>query len=146
MTKHFSLLQSKAGIVLLAMYAALFVIISLFPIPADAKELSGAEVKQLVSGNTVEAVHPSRGYSIITYHSPDGTYRQQRDGEAYSGKWYVDDEGRLCMMRTGWGGECRLIKQEGKVWKAYKVPGNPLKGLKHERTFNKVTKGNSNNL
>jgi hypothetical protein len=82
----------------------------------------------------------------VTYYLANGTYRQLRDDEPCDGTWSVDKKGHLCMMRTSWGGECRLIVQDGEVWKAYKIPDNPMKARKHERTFTKVVKGNSNNL
>ncbi len=137
-------LFKQCNIRLIVMVSLLFILFSAGVVYAGA--LSGNEVKELVSGNTVEAVHATIGYSIITYHLADGTYRQLRDSETCSGKWSVDNEGQLCMMRTGWGGECRLIVKDGNVWKAYKIPKNPMKPRKHERTFNQVVKGNPHNL
>ncbi len=113
---------------------------------AFADDLSREEVIQLISGNTVEAVHAMRGKPITTYYSPDGTFRQIRSGERQKGTWYVNDEGLLCKNREGWGGECRVITQAGDVWKAYKIPSNIMKGRKHKRTFKKVLEGNPKNL
>ena len=109
---------------------------------AFADDLSREEVVQLISGNTVEAVHAKRGNQITTYYSPDGTFRQIRSGERQKGTWYVNDDGELCKNREGWGGECRVISKEGDVWKAYKIPSNIMKGRKHKRTFNRILKGN----
>ena len=111
-----------------------------------AGNLSGNEVRQLISGNTVEKVHAKRGYSIVTYYSPDGTYRQIADGEAQSGTWNIDSEGQLCSMRQDWGGECRLIAKEGSEWKAYKVPDNPMKPRTLKRIWKKIVRGNPRNL
>ncbi len=111
-----------------------------------AEDLDGDAVRQLVSGKTVEAVHVPRGYPITTYYLPDGTFKQDRDGAQESGTWHVDEKGKLCTMRTGWGGECRIIAQEGDVWKAYKIPNKVWKGRQHKRTFNKILEGNPHNL
>jgi hypothetical protein len=115
---------------------------------AVAGDLSGEEVRKLINGNTVEAIHVKLGFSITTYFSPDGTFRQIRDGKRESGTWSIDDQGHLCQNREGWGGECRVITQENNVWKAYKIPdsGYPMKPRKHKRTFKKVLEGNPNNL
>lgn len=113
---------------------------------AVAGDLSGEEVRKLISGNTVEAIHTNEGYSIVTYFSPDGTLRQIREGKLASGTWSIDNKGQLCSIREGWGGECRVITQEGNVWKAYKIPKNPSKERKHKRTFTKVLEGNPNKL
>jgi hypothetical protein len=113
---------------------------------AMADDLDGDAVRQLVSGNTVEAVHVPRGYPITTYYLPDGTFQQDRDGERESGTWHVDEQGKLCTMRTGWGGDCRVIAQDGDVWKAYSIPKKAWKGRQHKRTFNKILEGNPHNL
>ena len=125
------------------------VIASLLVIAAPyvgAEDLDGDEVRRLVSGKTVEAVHANKGFPITTYFLRDGTFRQDRDGERENGTWSVDDQGRLCTIRAGWGGECRLIAQEGEAWKAYKIPNNVMKGRRHKRTFNKIIEGNPHNL
>ncbi len=111
-----------------------------------AKDLNGDEVKALLSGNTVEAIHAAKGFTITTYYSPDGTFRQIRDGNNESGTWEIDDQGFLCTYREGWGGECRLIRQEEGVWKAYKIPRNRMKLPRHKRTYTQVLEGNPHNL
>ena len=113
---------------------------------AAADDLDKDAVRQLVIGKTVEAVHVPRGYPITTYYLPDGTFQQDRDGERESGTWHVDGQGKLCTMRTGWGGECRVIAQEGDLWKAYKIPNKVWKGRQHKRTFNRILEGNPHNL
>ncbi len=112
------------------------------PCPAAGADLSGDEVSELVSGNTVEAIHPAKGISIITFFATDGTFRQLMDNQPERGNWSVDANGQLCTYREGWGGECRLIAREGEVWKAYKIPRNLMKQRNHKRTFNRILPGN----
>ncbi len=110
--------------------------------PAAAAELSGEEVSELLSGNTVEAVHAIKGFPIITFFATDGTFRQLRDSQPERGTWSIDNNGYLCTDREGWGGECRLITHEGTVWKAYGIPKNLMKQRRLKRTFNKILPGN----
>jgi hypothetical protein len=121
-------------------------IFSSTPLELLAKDLSGDEVTELISGNTVDAIHVSQGYKITTYYSPDGSYRQLRKGERQEGKWHIDDEGLLCKQRDGKGVVCRVIVEDGDIWKAYKVPGNKMKLRRHKRDITKITQGNPNNL
>lgn len=113
---------------------------------ALAEDLTGDEVTALISGNTVEAIHVSRGYKITTYYAPDGSYIQLSKGKRQQGKWHIDDKGCLCKQRDGKGGECRLIVEDGAIWKAYKIPRNMMKQRTHKRDFIKITQGNPNNL
>ncbi|MEW8277842.1 MAG: hypothetical protein AB2719_06630 [Candidatus Thiodiazotropha sp.] len=123
-----------------------FLVITCTPLNALAKDLTGDEVATLISGNTVEAIHVSRGYKITTYYAPDGSYIQLSKGKRQQGKWHIDDNGCLCKQRGGKGGECRLIVEDGAIWKAYKIPRNMMKQRKHKRDFIKITQGNPNKL
>ena len=114
---------------------------------AVAIEYLGAEeVKQLVSGNTVEAINPRRAQSSVTYFDPDGTFRQLLDGKPEKGTWSVDDDGYLNTNREGWGSSRRKISREGDEWKLYKVPENITKPRKYMKTYTRIIDGNPNNL
>ena len=108
--------------------------------------LGAEEVKQLITGKTVEAINPRRATSSITYFDPDGTFRQLLDGKLQKGSWSVDDEGYLNTSREGWGSSRRKIAREENVWKLYKVPKNITKSVEHKKTFTRITDGNPNNL
>lgn len=128
---------------------ASLIVLSLLSVslPAAAIEFLGAEeVKQLVSGKTVEAVNPRKATSSVTYFDPDGTFRQLLEGKPEKGTWSVDDDGYLNTHREGWGSSRRKISREGDVWKLYKVPENITKSTQHKKTFTRIIDGNPNNL
>jgi len=118
-----------------------------FSSTALAIEFLGAEeVKQLISGKTVEAINPRRADSSVTYFDPDGTFRQLLDGKQEKGTWSVDDDGYLNTNREGWGSSRRKISKEGDVWKLYKIPEKITKTTKHMKTYTRILDGNPNNL
>ena len=118
-----------------------------FPVISVAVEyLSAEEVKQLISGKTVEAENPRRGTSSVTYFDPDGTFRQLLEGKPEKGTWSVNDDGYLCTNREAWGSSCRKISKEGDVWKLYKVPEKVTKQIEHKKTYLRILDGNPNNL
>ena len=111
-----------------------------------AEYLSAEEVKQLITGKTVEAINPRRAVSSVTYFDPDGTFRQLLDGKPEKGTWSVDDDGYLNTDREGWGSSRRKITKEGDVWKLYKVPEKITKTRKHMKTYTRILDGNPKNL
>jgi hypothetical protein len=114
---------------------------------AIAHEFLGAEeVKQLISGKTVEAENSSKATSSVTYFDPDGTFRQLLEDKPEKGTWSVNDNGYLCTNREGWGSSCRKISKEGEVWKLYKVPEKITKSIEYKKTFLRILDGNPNNL
>lgn len=118
-----------------------------FSSTALAIEFLGAEeVKQLISGKTVEAINPRRAVSSVTYFDPDGTFRQLLDGKQEKGTWSVDDDGYLNTNKEGWGSSRRKISREGDVWKLYKIPEKITKTTKHMKTYTRILDGNPNNL
>ena len=118
-----------------------------FASTAVAIEYLGAEeVKQLISGKTVEAINPRRAQSSVTYFDPDGTFRQLLDGKPEKGTWFVDDDGYLNTNREHWGSSRRKISKEGDEWKLYKVPENITKPTKYMKTYTRIIDGNPNDL
>lgn len=125
------------------------IIFSLFGFPAISvavEYLSAEEVKQLITGKTVEAENPRRATSSVTYFDTDGTFRQLLEGKPEKGTWSVSDDGYLCTNREGWGSSCRKISKEGEVWKLYKVPEKITKPIEYKKTYLRILDGNSNNL
>lgn len=71
---------------------------------ADArpKRLEAAEVKALLSGNTVRGFNPSDDSTYVMFHSGDGTVRavlRNVNGAVSrsAGRWSVSDQGKLCL-------------------------------------------------
>lgn len=121
--------------------------LSSFSSAAIANEYLGAEeIKQLISGKTVEAENPRRATSSVTYFDADGTFRQLLEGKPEKGTWSVRDDGYLCTSREAWGSSCRKISREGDVWKLYKVPEKVTKQIEHKKTYRRILDGNPNNL
>jgi hypothetical protein len=118
-----------------------------FSSTATAIEFLGAEeVKQLISGKTVEAENPRKATSSVTYFDTDGTFRQLLEGKPEKGTWSVSDDGYLCTNREGWGSSCRKISKEGEAWKLYKVPEKITKPIEYKNTYLRILDGNPNNL
>jgi len=54
--------------------------------------LTGTEVKQLVSGNTVEGRYINRSGTWSDYHDPSGTVTSVDQGSGYIGSWEIDGD------------------------------------------------------
>ena len=126
------------------MLATLLAIITL-PVEAGGQALSAEEITALVSGKTLEGTNPFKKFEIVTYFAPDGTFRRIRDGEREQGTWSVTSNNELCMTRKR-GTTCRIMKKEGDVWNAYKIPHKVMKPPSHERRWVRVLDGNPHNL
>lgn len=126
--------------------AIVLCLIGFSPATIAIEFLSAEEVKQLISGNTVEATNPRKATSSVTYFDPDGTFRQLFEGKPEKGTWSVDDDGYLNTDRAGWGPSRRKVSKEGNVWKLYKVPDSITKIPEYKKTFTRIIDGNPNNL
>ncbi|WP_120497226.1 hypothetical protein [Kiloniella sp. EL199] len=77
---------------------------------AKADMASGDEIRNLISGNTLQGAGVSGIYS--EYYDPNGTLR----GDGYSGKWKI--EGDKGCMDYGSGFQCwsGLINNNASIW------------------------------
>ncbi len=91
------------------------------PTPLPLGTLSGPEVEVLFSGKTVESVSVTRGYTSYTYYDPNGEARQVREGQRRYGHWRINESGRICLQMEVGREKCRIIVQEGGVYKKYVV-------------------------
>ncbi len=112
-----------------------------------AQRLSADELKELITGNTVEG-KSTKGVRFKTFFSPDGALRSERDGENYQGKWWVDEDGRRCRQ---WDGNssvnCRVILKGDKGhYKVMMEFRNIMRGMKQTGTWEKILEGNPHNL
>lgn len=126
------LVVSLAGIVMIAS----------FPTAAFAGKLNADEIRQLVSGNTLEFKHVDDARLKTRYYAPDGTFRQlNKKGKKQKGKWSITKDGQLCNQRKG-NGVCHSIYKQGDVWNTYIGRTNPTGGDKHINIIQKVLNGN----
>lgn len=115
------------------------------PVNAGGQALSAQEITALVTGKTLEGTNPFKKFEIVTYFAPDGTFRRVRDGKRENGTWTVTSKNEICMTGEK-GTTCRIMKKEGDVWNAYKIPHNVMKPPSHERRWVRVLEGNPHNL
>lgn len=77
--------------------SALFTIAFIFSAPVLAgTPLSGEQVKQLISGNSVEAHSNAKGFDFRVYFAPDGSAVSERNGKTHKGEWHITDSGEHC--------------------------------------------------
>lgn len=108
--------------------------------PASAGEkLNKDEVRQLITGNTVEEVLVEKPWQNKIYFTAEGNFRRiDQNGNPDSGKWDFDPDGSLCLERKKrkcWyleaaeAGTYHVISrrrgQHAKTWRV--VNGNPYK-------------------
>ncbi len=74
------------------------------------KELSGGQVKKLLSGNTFTWSHTVRRSGGKFFFGDDGSLKSTKDGMHREGKWYVD-KNELCMKQDS-GLFCRTIETD----------------------------------
>ena len=89
----------------------------------DWEVMKKEEIMTTFSGKTVWGEHARKSRRAMNYFNPDGTWIGKRldDTGSNSGKWYVDDENRLCMYRDNDGDtRCRIVKKKGDKIRKYK--------------------------
>jgi len=64
--------------------------------------LSGEQVKQLITGNSVDIYSNVQGVDIKLYFAADGSTASltESNGKKFKGTWRIDDSGKHC---TKWG-------------------------------------------
>lgn len=80
---------------------------------ADAEVVSGYEVKLFFNGRTADCIKTKDDSTCATFFAKDGEVKRitHNDGKQRVGKWWVSDEGNLCVH---WNGKkkplCFVIK------------------------------------
>ena len=105
-------------------------------------QLSGEQIKLLVSGNTVELTSISKGSDFKVYFKADGTATSFNESKSKKGKgtWRITDAGEHC---TKWGKKdetCGQVIDMGNGTYTRMFEGSP------RATWNKVSPGNPFNL
>ena len=128
----------------LGVCATLLLILSSSALLADVSEsLDRQEIIDLVRGKTVECRKEKDQALCSNYFTPTGvvTRIMHADGERKVGRWFLDDQPRLCIL---WDGKIKplcftVFEQDDGSYKLIK------KG-KHITTITGVDDGNTKNL
>ena len=108
MKMHLSVKKTvtKGAVVLAAMLG-----MSLPALHAFAGEfLTGDEVKELVSGNTVRFEVAGKG-KFKAYLDSNGKVTRIHDGQIAEGTWRINKDGALCVHYTGKADHCGKVKK-----------------------------------
>ena len=90
--------------------SALSTIAFIFSVPVLAgTPLSGKQVKQLVSGNSVEAHSNAKGFDFKVYFAPDGSAVSEVKGKTHKGAWRITDSGKHCIQWTTQKENCAQV-------------------------------------
>lgn len=84
------------------------------PIPTYAgTPVKGEALKKLYAGNTVHGHHINKGFDFLNYFSEDGkAIRKRDDGKMHEGKWFINDDGDMCVNFGRFGG-CGELEDNG---------------------------------
>ncbi len=89
-------------------------IVGFFSAPALAgTPLSGEQVKQLISGNSVEAHSNAKGFDFKAYFATDGSISSEVNGKTNKGAWRINDSGEHCSQMTRQKETCAQIVDMG---------------------------------
>jgi len=114
----------------LSIFAAFCAFIAAPASALAADNLDADAVKALFSGRTGYAVHLLKDLEIVAYFDADGTTRQKRNGEDWTGKWKVEDDGKHCIKMTDpysglekpW--KCAFIEMDGDAYYRHFIKPN----------------------
>ena len=102
--------------------------------------LNAEQIKGQFTGKSTVAKVADKERAEVYYFAEDGSVIEARDGFQKTGKWYVRDDGRLCIDLKGEHRDCRLIIKEGNNYHQYaaKLDGNH----RYEQTYSDFRDGN----
>ena len=109
----------------------------------DAEPLGRKDIIDLVRGNTVQCVKEKDQALCSNYFTPKGvvTRMMHADGKRKVGRWFLDDQARLCIL---WDGKIKPL-----CFIVYAQPDgsyNLIKRGRHITTITGVEDGNTKNL
>jgi hypothetical protein len=102
--------------------------------------LNAEQIERQFTGKSAVAKVGEKERAEVYYFAEDGRVIEARDGWQKTGKWYVRDDGRLCIDLKGEHRDCRMIIQEGNKYHQYaaKLDGNH----RYEQTYSDFRDGN----
>ncbi|MBV1786827.1 hypothetical protein KQ940_02040 [Marinobacterium sp. D7] len=101
---------------------------------SDRTQLSGAELRALFVGKTVESYSLSSGATSFSYYHPDGRVEQLRYWEPREGHWKISDN-QICLSMEGRDFSCRPVFREGDRYYKYRSEGDKLVKILRYRQF-----------
>ena len=119
------------------------ILLSSAVLAADTEPLGRKALIDLVKGKTVECVKEKDQALCANYFTPKGvvTRMMHADGKRKVGRWFLDDQARLCIL---WDGKIKPLcfvvyaQSEGRY--------NLIKNGKHITTITGVEDGNTKDL
>ena len=101
--------------------------------------LNAEQIEGQFKGKSAVAKVAGKERAEVYYFAGDGNVIEVRDGLQKSGKWYVRDDGRLCIDLKGEHRDCRMIIKEGYNYHQYaaKLDGNH----RYEQTYSDFRQG-----
>lgn len=109
-------------------------------VPLPSGTLNSEQIITLFSDQTVESVTAVRGRVSQSYYDPGGEVRQVRNGTTRTGRWRVTKNGRICLQMEDRPEKCRIIVQDGALYKKYIVKKNGKH--QHSVSYRKFWDGN----
>ena len=102
--------------------------------------LNAEQIEGQFKGKSAVAKVADKERAEFYYFAGDGSVIEARGGWQKSGKWYVRDDGRLCIDLKGEHRDCRMIIKEGNNYHQYaaKLDGNH----RYEQTYSDFHDGN----
>jgi len=114
-----------------------------FGLPGEAV-LNEIELKQLLSGKTVKGIYIDQNKSFARYYGKDGAVRQNIDKDTQEGNWFIDKNGRRCIIWSGNKKNCRVVVKDNELYKEFAVQKNNKPKLMV--IYKKVVFGNPGDL
>ena len=142
-------MKKLLNFVVVVMMLALFGCQTTQAIADKGSALTGAELKELLSGNTVMGVNHKKGRDFRIFHSSNGKISasaENHDGsrpDSDEGKWWIEGNKR-CTKFSRWGKgftHCKEIFKSGNKYNLYSLKTGRLRS-----TFTSVVPGNPHNL
>ena len=118
----------------------MILIASYLPLANAGEKLTKEEIRQLITGNTIEEVIVEKPWQNKIYFIADGNFKRiDQNNNPDSGKWDFDHDGSLCLERKK--RKCWFLEAAGEG--VYHVISRS-RG-KHAKTW-RIVKGNPYNL
>ena len=111
---------------------------------SDEESLTEDELKQLLEGKTVKGVYLEGNKPFTRFYDEDGDVRQRVGDDIEEGKWFVDEQGKRCIVWSGKKKKCKVIVKENELYNEYTIQKNGKRKL--TVIYNKINVGNPSDL